>query len=460
MPKIDTVLFFQVTDPRAADYEIVNYILAIEQLTATMLQSGHRLDGPGADALTSRDKINIPLQKVLGGLSGKWSIRVTRVEIKAIDPPQVGEGRDGEADAAEREKRAAILTAEGAGGRWSSLRGRRQAGARSCAPRAANGPRSCAPRARQLGMAEGLPVDPPTATPAPSCSPTSTCRHCRGLPRAAEQHVLGDTERGDDGPQGGDQRVRWRRQRNGDGGARGPGGNPAAGTGGDRAAAGQQRRGTAASAAGTCARGSGTPRKRHPRKQPPPHPGAGGRRRGRRHAARVAERQLRRGSLAPRRGHRAGRRQPPRPRLSIARPHRAGTRHGASTVPRQRRPCAASAAAARRLRPPVGQGPIPALWVWKSSESSTQGGRLPRRRFRADLSGERDVDGGVRNGRPGGRYPDGVPSAGEAACRRDGGLEAGKDVGLRDRRDVGLQTSRDVGLEDGPRSGSASKTSG
>src|SRR6202451_1235001 len=87
--QIDTVLFFQVTDPRAADYEIVNYILAIEQLTATMLR------------------------RVLDAASGKWGIRVTRVEIKAIDPPKSVKDAMEKQMRAEREKRAAILTAEG-----------------------------------------------------------------------------------------------------------------------------------------------------------------------------------------------------------------------------------------------------------------------------------------------------------------------------------------------------------
>ena len=111
--QIDTVLFFQVTDPRAADYEIVNYILAIEQLTATMLRSvigSMDLE----QTLTSRDKINTLLRGVLDDASGKWGIRVTRVEIKAIDPPKSVKDAMEKQMRAEREKRAAILTAEGA----------------------------------------------------------------------------------------------------------------------------------------------------------------------------------------------------------------------------------------------------------------------------------------------------------------------------------------------------------
>jgi regulator of protease activity HflC (stomatin/prohibitin superfamily) len=109
---IDTVLFFQVTDPRAADYEIVDYIQAIEQITATMLRSvigSMDLE----QSLTSRDKINNMLRGVLDDASGKWGIRVTRVEIKAIDPPQSVKDAMEKQMRAEREKRAAILTAEG-----------------------------------------------------------------------------------------------------------------------------------------------------------------------------------------------------------------------------------------------------------------------------------------------------------------------------------------------------------
>jgi regulator of protease activity HflC (stomatin/prohibitin superfamily) len=110
--EIDTVLFFQVTDPKAADYEIVNYIQAIEQLTATMLRSvigSMDLE----QTLTSRDKINTLLRGVLDDASGKWGIRVTRVEIKAIDPPKSVKDAMEKQMRAEREKRAAILTAEG-----------------------------------------------------------------------------------------------------------------------------------------------------------------------------------------------------------------------------------------------------------------------------------------------------------------------------------------------------------
>ena len=109
---IDTVLFFQVTDPRAADYEIVDYATAIEQLCATMLRSvigSMDLE----QTLTSRDRINTMLRGVLDEASGKWGIRVTRVEIKALDPaPSIMDAMEKQYRA-QREKRAAILVAEG-----------------------------------------------------------------------------------------------------------------------------------------------------------------------------------------------------------------------------------------------------------------------------------------------------------------------------------------------------------
>ena len=109
---IDTVLYFQVTDPRAAAYEIANYIQAIEQLTVTTLRNvigGMDLE----ETLTSRDKINSQLRGVLDEATGKWGIRVNRVEIKAIDPPAPIKQAMEKQMRADRDKRAAILTAEG-----------------------------------------------------------------------------------------------------------------------------------------------------------------------------------------------------------------------------------------------------------------------------------------------------------------------------------------------------------
>ena len=109
---IDTVVYFQVTDPKAATYEISSYILGIEQLTVTTLRNvigSMDLE----ETLTSRDAINGQLRGVLDEATGKWGIRVNRVELKAIDPPpSVQESMEKQLKA-ERERRAAILTAEG-----------------------------------------------------------------------------------------------------------------------------------------------------------------------------------------------------------------------------------------------------------------------------------------------------------------------------------------------------------
>src|SRR5436190_7441105 len=109
---IDTVIYFQVTDARAATYEIANYIQAIEQLTVTTLRNvigGMALE----ETLTSRDEINNRLRGVLDEATGKWGIRVNRVEIKAIDPPGSIKDAMEKQMRADRDKRAAILTAEG-----------------------------------------------------------------------------------------------------------------------------------------------------------------------------------------------------------------------------------------------------------------------------------------------------------------------------------------------------------
>ena len=109
---IDTVVYFQVTDARAATYEINNYLGAVEQLTTTTLRNvvgGLNLE----EALTSRDNINGQLRIVLDEATGKWGIRVSRVELKAIDPPLSIQDSMEKQMRAERDRRAAILTAEG-----------------------------------------------------------------------------------------------------------------------------------------------------------------------------------------------------------------------------------------------------------------------------------------------------------------------------------------------------------
>ena len=109
---IDTVIYFQVTDARAATYEIADYIRAIEQLAVTTLRNvigGIDLE----DTLTGRDEINAQLRVVLDEATGKWGIRVNRVELKAIDPPATIKEAMEKQMRAERDRRAAILTAEG-----------------------------------------------------------------------------------------------------------------------------------------------------------------------------------------------------------------------------------------------------------------------------------------------------------------------------------------------------------
>jgi regulator of protease activity HflC (stomatin/prohibitin superfamily) len=109
---IDTVIYFQVTEPRSATYEIANYIQAIEQLTVTTLRNV--VGGMDLEAtLTSRDQINGQLRGVLDEATGKWGVRVNRVEIKAIDPPASIKESMEQQMRADRNKRAAILTAEG-----------------------------------------------------------------------------------------------------------------------------------------------------------------------------------------------------------------------------------------------------------------------------------------------------------------------------------------------------------
>jgi regulator of protease activity HflC (stomatin/prohibitin superfamily) len=110
---IDTVIYFQVTYPKSATYEIANYIQAIEQLTVTTLRNvigGLALE----KTLTSRDEINSRLRGVLDDATGKWGIRVNRVELKAIDPPASIQDSMEKQMRADREKRATILEAEGA----------------------------------------------------------------------------------------------------------------------------------------------------------------------------------------------------------------------------------------------------------------------------------------------------------------------------------------------------------
>ncbi|GAA3123807.1 SPFH domain-containing protein [Nonomuraea salmonea] len=109
---IDTVIYFQVTNPKAATYEIANFLIGVEQLTVTTLRNvvgGMDLER----TLTSREDINTALRGVLDDATGKWGIRVNRVELKAIDPPVSIQDSMEKQMRADRDKRAAVLTAEG-----------------------------------------------------------------------------------------------------------------------------------------------------------------------------------------------------------------------------------------------------------------------------------------------------------------------------------------------------------
>jgi regulator of protease activity HflC (stomatin/prohibitin superfamily) len=109
---IDTVVYFQVTNPQAAVYQINNYIVGVEQLATTTLRNvvgGMTLE----QTLTSRDKINAQLRGVLDEATNRWGLRVARVELRSIDPPPSIQDSMEKQMRADREKRAMILTAEG-----------------------------------------------------------------------------------------------------------------------------------------------------------------------------------------------------------------------------------------------------------------------------------------------------------------------------------------------------------
>jgi regulator of protease activity HflC (stomatin/prohibitin superfamily) len=109
---IETVLYFTITEPRSATYEIANPLQAIEQLTVTTLRNV--IGGLTLEAtLTSRENVNTALRVVLDEATGKWGIRINRVEIKSVDPPADIKTAMEKQMRAERDRRAAILTAEG-----------------------------------------------------------------------------------------------------------------------------------------------------------------------------------------------------------------------------------------------------------------------------------------------------------------------------------------------------------
>jgi len=109
---IETVLYFTITDPRSATYEIADPLQAIEQLTVTTLRNV--IGGLSLEAtLTARENVNTELRVVLDEATGKWGIRINRVEIKSVDPPADIRTAMEKQMRAERDRRAAILTAEG-----------------------------------------------------------------------------------------------------------------------------------------------------------------------------------------------------------------------------------------------------------------------------------------------------------------------------------------------------------
>jgi len=110
--QIDTVIYFTVTDPKAVTYEVANPLQAIEQLTVTTLRNvigGLTLE----ETLTSRDQINTQLRVVLDDATGRWGIRVNRVELRSVDPPRTVQEAMEKQMRAERDRRATILNAEG-----------------------------------------------------------------------------------------------------------------------------------------------------------------------------------------------------------------------------------------------------------------------------------------------------------------------------------------------------------
>ena len=109
---IDTVLYFTITDAKSATYEVANPLQAIEQLTVTTLRNVVG-DLSLEQTLTSRDEVNTRLRVVLDEATGKWGIRINRVEIKAVEPPATIQEAMEKQMRAERDRRAAILTAEG-----------------------------------------------------------------------------------------------------------------------------------------------------------------------------------------------------------------------------------------------------------------------------------------------------------------------------------------------------------
>ena len=179
---IETVLYFTITDARAATYEIASPLQAIEQLTVTTLRNvigGLTLE----QTLTSREGVNTELRAVLDEATGKWGIRINRVEIKSVDPPPDIKAAMEKQMRAERDRRAAILTAEGTKqAAILTAEGEQQAavltaeGARQAAILRAEGEAKAI--ATVFAAIHAGDADQQAA------QPTSTCRCCRSSPRA------------------------------------------------------------------------------------------------------------------------------------------------------------------------------------------------------------------------------------------------------------------------------------
>ena len=147
---IDAIIYFQVTDPFRATYEVAQLLMAVEKLALTTVRNiigDMSLD----DTLTSRDVINTKLKHVLDEATGKWGLQVNRVELKDINPPRDIEEAMQKQMRAEREKRATILTAEGE--KQSSIL--QAEGSREAAIRQAEGEKQAA-ILRAEGEAEAL----------------------------------------------------------------------------------------------------------------------------------------------------------------------------------------------------------------------------------------------------------------------------------------------------------------
>ena len=177
---IDTVIYFTVTDPQAATYEVANPLQAIEQLTVTTLRNvigGMTLE----ETLTSRDNVNYQLRAVLDEATGKWGIRVNRVELKSVEPPRTVQEAMEKQMRAERDRRATILTAEGVKqSQILTAEGEKQSAV--LRPRAPAPRRSSAPRARRR-RSRPCSARSTTACRTRGCSPTSTCRCSRSSRR-------------------------------------------------------------------------------------------------------------------------------------------------------------------------------------------------------------------------------------------------------------------------------------